>query len=83
MTLLPKKKGYSIAFRQDYRKGYNQAIDDCKQSLIEGLESLRKQGIKHKEYPMQNGSHYSPKDNQKVGHNEAINIIIKSLEETL
>lgn len=31
-----------------------------------------KQGIKHKEYPMENGSHYSPIDNQKVGYNQAI-----------
>jgi hypothetical protein len=35
----------------------------------------KKQGIKHKEFPMENGSHYSPKDNQKIGFNSCLSLI--------
>jgi hypothetical protein len=30
-----------------------------------------KQGIKYKQFPMENGSHYNPTDNQKIGYNQS------------
>ncbi len=40
-----------------------------------------KKGIEYKEFPMENGSHYSPADNQKVGFNQCRHAIITKIEE--
>jgi hypothetical protein len=47
----------------------DQALTLIKQSLKEAVPKEKK-GIKHKEYPMENGSQYSPTDNYKIGFNE-------------
>jgi len=58
---------------------YSQALALIK-SEVEGCVPEVKQGIKHKEFPMENGSQYSPTDNRKIGFNDCRSQTLSALE---
>jgi len=61
-------------------KELNQTISTLTK-ILKDMECMAdKQGIKHKECPMDNGSHYSPTDNQKIGYNAHITQFFKEWE---
>ena len=60
----------------------DQALSDLHSLWKEKVEKAlpkEKQGIMHKEYPMENGSQFSPIDNQKVGFNECLSQVKEAL----
>jgi len=91
MTL---KQELREVLRELYDEGYGDGTRlsplnpqrDIDQVLAQILTKIKerlpkeKQGIKHKEFPMDNGSHYSPTDNQKIGYNQCLTDTLKMIE---